>query len=48
MQAVWSCSIEGPEAEMNRKAQVDNIVELLVDIPSDFSDDLIQRGTEGW
>lgn len=32
---------------MNRKAQVDDIVELLVDISSDFSDDLIQRGTRG-
>lgn len=32
---------------MSQKAQVDDNVELLVDVPSDFSDDVIPKGTRG-
>ena len=32
---------------MSFKASVDDIVELVVDVPSDFSDALIPKGTRG-
>lgn len=32
---------------MSPKAQVDDIVELLVDVSSDFSDGVIPKGTHG-
>lgn len=32
---------------MNRKVQIDDVVTLLVDVPSDFSDAVIPRGTHG-
>ena len=32
---------------MSFKASVDDIVELVVDVPSDFSDGVIPRGTRG-
>jgi hypothetical protein len=32
---------------MNFKASVEDIVELVVDVPSDFSDGMIPKGTRG-